>query len=164
MIIKKIALGLAIFILTIIFIVFVNESINPKPKYQSCYSRTPTTTTLYPDRYDTCYKSYQDSLNNYRERSFLIIVTLSVLAIIAGVLIRSVAPVSWGLGLAGVVMIVYVFIASYDEIGRPYRAIISGIALVILIWLTYARLGDKEQITGTPNIDKPIPATDDENI
>lgn len=146
---KRIALGLAIFILTIVFIVFVNETINPKPKYQSCSSYPSGT---YDKTYTSCHINYQNSLDTYHERSFMIITGLSILAIIAGVLVRSVAPVSWGLGMAGVLMIIYVFMASYQEIDKPYRAIISGLALVVLIWIAYAKLGDKDiiQASGEP--------------
>ena len=168
---KKFAIGLAIFILTIIFIVFANEAINQKPKSEDCYSKyntystydSPTDAgTTSPSYDDTlaqqCYKTYDASYKNYQEKSFVTILILSLLAIIAGVLVRSVAPVSWGLVLSGLVMIIYVFGANFEAIGKPYRAIATGISLAILIWLAYAKLGDKERINGQiPATKTPVP-------
>lgn len=143
---KKFVIGLAIFILTILFIVFVNRTINPRPEYKYCggYEISP-----FGQSYDSCSTSYNNALEDFKEKSFFIITVLSMLAIISGVLVKSVAPVSWGLVMAGLALILYIFIANFEEIDKPYRAIISGLALAILIWLAYAKLGDKEAIQET---------------
>lgn len=154
---KKIALGVAIFALTVVFIAFVNKSVNPKPEYKSCYP----VYDQYSGYNNSCGysgESYDQQLKDYRTNSFLIITALSLLAVLAGVLVRSVAPISWGLGLAGVVMIFYIFIYGYVEIAKPYRALISGLALFILIWISYAKLGDKELLNdSTPVHPTPSP-------
>lgn len=157
---KKFLLGLAIFIVTIIFIVYANKTFNAPPKDNcSMYSNTRSYNYNYSNNYQyqqgynnytSAYQNCKDSYGNtkkiYDNKAFLIITALSLLAIIVGVLVRSVVPISWGLGLAGLVMILYVFTANFDAIGKPYRAVMSGVALAVLIWLAYARLGDKERI------------------
>lgn len=164
---KKFAIGFAIFILTVIFIIFVNRAINPEPKYENCQ---PAYNSNYGYEYDynndyayqICQKNYENNLKTYKEKGFFIVTMLSVLAIIAGVLVRSVAPVSWGLVMAGLVTLLYIFIANFEEIGKPYRAIVSGVALVFLIWLAYAKLGDKEKMAGgntQPTPSQPISPT-----
>lgn len=168
---KKFAIGLAIFILTIIFIVFANDAINQKPKSEDCYSRYTNYSTYDSPTYynstlqssddrlrEQCYKDYDTKFNQYQEKSFITVLIMSLLAIIAGVLVRSVTPVSWGLVLSGLVMIMYVFSANFEAIGKPYRAIATGISLAILIWLAYAKLGDKERISGQiPTEKTPVP-------
>ncbi|MBM2820726.1 MAG: hypothetical protein HW405_486 [Candidatus Berkelbacteria bacterium] len=141
---KKFIVGLAIFVLTIIFIAFVNEAINPKPT--TCYAPGVMYNQSAPSYGSMSTCDYSTKLHDYKARSFVIMTVLSVLALVAGVLVRSVKPISWGLSLAGIVMIFYIFIASYDEIGKPYRAIVSGLALAVLIWLSYVKLGDKQQL------------------
>lgn len=150
---KKFAIGFAIFIMTVIFIIFVNKAINPKPKYENCrplYNYNYNNGYNYDNdyAYQSCQKNYENDLKTSKEKGFFIVTMLSVLAIIAGVLVRSVAPVSWGLIMAGLVTLIYIFIANFEEIGKPYRAIVSGVALVFLIWVAYAKLGDKEKIKG----------------
>lgn len=165
---KRFLVGLGIFILTIIFIVFVNAAINPKPKYESCYPRPiplyEQSSSAYDGAYSQlCQTSDEQQLKTYKEKSFIIIMVLSVLAIIAGVLVSSVAPVSWGLVLGGLVTTIYVLIASFEDIGKPYRAIVSGAALAVLLWLAYAKLGDKEQLAPAQDANKPIPESNPES-
>ncbi|KKQ18874.1 MAG: hypothetical protein US31_C0001G0061 [Berkelbacteria bacterium GW2011_GWA1_36_9] len=159
---KKIAIGFAIFILTVVFIVFVNKAINPTTKYQTCqpsYNNNNYNNYNYSYQddyvYQTCQKNFENTLKTNKEKGFFIVTMLSVLAIIAGVLVRSVAPVSWGLVMAGLTTLLYIFIANYEEVGKPYRAIVSGVALAFLIWLAYAKLGDKEKIK--EQVPTPIP-------
>lgn len=159
---KRFAVGLAIFILTILFIVFVDRAFNAIPSgqcnvsYPSSYNNSNSELYRQADlAYDACDKKYQEDLAKHDRTSFLIVTIMSVLAIIAGVLVMSVGPVSWGLILAGLVMILYVLIANFEEVGKPWRAIISGAALAILIWLSYAKLGDKEMMSDSPPQDSP---------
>lgn len=154
---KKFAIGFAIFILTVIFIIFVNRAINPEPKYSNCqsnYNYNYNNDYNYDKNYSyendyvyqACQKNYESNLKTYKEKGFFIVTMLSILAIIAGVFVRTVAPVSWGLIMAGLITLLYIFVANYEEVGKPYRAMISGAALAILIWVAYAKLGDKEKI------------------
>lgn len=162
---KKFLVGLAIFIVSIIFMVFANKAVNPQPAYPDCsYSAVPDYNNNYDDNYynsdsDATYKlcngKYNQDLKNYKEKAFLIITVLSILAILAGVLVRTVAPVSWGLVMSGLVMVLYIFADNFDQVGKPFRAIISGVALVVLIWLAYAKLGDKQRIDGQMPAPKP---------
>jgi len=167
---KKFAIGFAIFILTIIFIIFVNKAINPQPSYKSCqpsYNYNNDTKNYNYNynndyAYQMCQQTYENNLKAYKEKSFFIVTMLSVLTIIAGVLVRSVIPVSWGLVMAGLVTLLYIFIANFEEIGKPYRAIVSGVALIFLIWIAYAKLGDKGKMAGgnaQPTPSQPIPPT-----
>lgn len=157
---KKFLIGIAIFIVSIIFIVFANKAVNTKPDYPNCSYPTESrydntySNNSYSDSglsdvyYKSCNDKYNQDLKNYKEKAFFIITFLSILAIIGGVLVRTVAPVSWGLVMSGLIMIMFIFIDNFAEVGKPYRAMIAGIALVVLIWLAYAKLGDKERISG----------------
>lgn len=166
---KRFAIGLGIFILTVVFIIFVNLAINPKPESSSCYQPIPLMekslqSPVWDGNWQNCQEIYQEQLKTYKERGFLIVTALSILAIIGGVLVRTVAPVSWGLILGGVITILYILIANFDEIGKPYRSIISGVALAVLIWLAYAKLGDKEQLAPAQDANKSIPESNEEKL
>lgn len=168
---KRFAIGLAIYILTILFIVFLNRAFNTKPTsncgYPHSYPNTYSTGSPYSieynnnaiSAYNLCNQQFNVAQAKYDQNSFLIIVIMSILAIIGGVLVMSVGPVSWGLILAGLTMILYIFIANFEDVGKPWRAVISGAALAILIWLSYFRLGDKEMLDD--NMTPPPPPSAD---
>ncbi|TSC93948.1 MAG: hypothetical protein Athens101428_471 [Candidatus Berkelbacteria bacterium Athens1014_28] len=164
--IKKLGIGLAIMVLGIVFIVFANRAINPKPD-ENCgnlYNTAEEITSPYYDQnnnwvestytsvdnsqYEKCWSNYQAAQKANNQRSFSIIMILSVIAIIAGVLVRAVPAVSWGLMLAGLTLIIYILAEYHDLVGSPMLAVVSGLAIGALIYLAYSKLGDKEKIEG----------------
>ncbi len=100
------------------------------------------------DEYDKVVKENSDkrkaSEDSYKKRSFITILVMSIIAIIAGVLVMKVGAVSFGLIGAGLVTLAYVMIRYFYDIDKPVKTIIVGLALVILIWLAYAKLPDEK--------------------
>lgn len=169
---KHFAIGLTLYILVIVFIVFASQSFVAKPKdncrYPS-YQQAPTPViqsgssnpTFYDQSnsnsnnseanyqaqqnvYNDCQAKYTLDLKKYDQSSFVVIVILSVLSIVAGTLVMSVAAISWGLIGAGLSTLLYTMGSNFDVIDKTYMALISGIALVVLIWIGYAKLKDEE--------------------
>jgi NADH:ubiquinone oxidoreductase subunit 3 (subunit A) len=149
---KKFIIGLAIFVLTLAFIIYINEVINPKPKNDYNVSRCNYGKCV-SDYDGGSYNTYQEAMKNYKVMSFVTILILSILVMIAGILIRSVAAVSYGLLFAGLVAIIYVLILSFEEIPSPLRAIISGLGLGVMIWIAYVRFPPKleESLPSSPD-------------
>jgi len=133
---KKAIIGIAIFVLTVLFIYYVNEAINPRPKYPSYSS------SYYDDSYNnSAYRSaqgtYDQELKDHNVRSFVIVLILSILVIIGGVAVKKASPISYGLMFAGVASIIYVMAVGYEDIDKPIRAAMTGIGLGLMLWVAY---------------------------
>ncbi len=152
---KKLAVGFAIFALTVLLMVFAQRAFFPEPE-NNCggYYRlmmedgaVPASGKIQsvpPNYYNNsvCQEQYQNSVKDQERNSFILILAMSVLAIVGGVLVKSVPTISWGLISAGLVMTIYVLFANYESVGKPWLAAITGIALAVLIFLAHGNLAE----------------------
>lgn len=121
MIVKKILIGLVVFILSLFFIVYLSAAVNEKPQ--------PYTSSEY--MYNNQVLSYDDAYNQYDRNSFIVISATSLFFIIVGLFIRKVPSVAYGLIMAGAVAILYVFAIKFDQVPRLVRLLVSGIGLAV---------------------------------
>lgn len=167
--------GIVIFTLAMMFVFTFDSAINPTPKYPSYPTRptpvydykssTPGSSVSQPESTSPDMTQYNLNMDTYRAQqkqhernTFAVVLIISVIYLIAGILIRSVSAVSAPFVLAGLLNIIYTLILSFDEFGTATKALISGIALVVLIGLAYWKLeggGHHDAQSDTP-VDKPL--------
>lgn len=96
----------------------------------------------YCDQYQVCQPLYDAAQNQYEMYSFVIMVGLGVLALIAGVIPMGSSIVSTGLSYGGVVALIIAALGYWGEAGNLLKLGISAIALVALIYIGIKRFKD----------------------
>lgn len=91
-----------------------------------------------------CTRDYNDFRNIYNRNVFIIAGILGIITIIIAAILKQITVSSGILG-GGVLIILYGTIRYWSELGGWARFIITGIALVILIWIGYKKLNEKPE-------------------
>ncbi len=89
---------------------------------------------------ETCNKEYRDVLDVYNRNVFIIAVIIGIVTLIVGLTLQ-IPSASSGLMGGGILSIVYGIIRYWSALHDYGRFIILGIALGVLIWLGYKKLG-----------------------
>lgn len=151
--IKGTVAGIVVFTLAMMFVFTFDSAINPKPNHPSypgrpvpMYNSDSSSPVSSSDessatqQYDREMKIYQNKQKQHDATSFAVILIISVLYLIVGLFIRSISAVSAPFVLVGLLNIIYTIILSFDEFGTATKALISGLAIIVLIGLAYWKL------------------------
>ena len=161
--IKTIILAIAIAIVLTGFVILLIQSIYPSPKYDDycgkimprpvidkngvinetkeiCESEGGTWRGYYCDYYTECQKQYDEANNKHKLTPFIIALIAGLIAISIGIVLE-LPSVSSGLMLGGTFLTFYGVSIYWSNLTNWLRTIILGIALLILIWLGYKKLG-----------------------
>ena len=98
----------------------------------------------YCDPYFTCQKQFEDRDTVYNRNVFIIWVIVGLVSLLAGLQIAASAPVSSGLVFGGVVAFIVGTTTYWRDMDEYLRFIILGLALVLLIYVGYRKMGQKE--------------------
>lgn len=154
--IKGAVASIAIFIFALMFIFTFDNALNPTPKYPDY----PQPITPMYDSQSATQSSAQSSVSNnaatmqynlnlntyntqkkqHDRNSFAIVLIISTIYLIIGIFIHAVSAVSIPFIIVGLVTIIYTIALSFNDFGAPVKALISGIAIVVLIGITYWKL------------------------
>jgi hypothetical protein len=93
----------------------------------------------YCNFYERCNNEYQKSQDNYNLLVFIISIVTGIIAISLGIIL-TLPSVSSGLMIGGTFLIIYGTLVYWHNLSNFLRAIILGLALIILIWLGYKKL------------------------
>ena len=160
--IKAILLSIVIAIVLSSFIIYVIETVDPRPDYED-YCGTvrgpkvaPTETTPenetycienggkwtanYCDYYYECNKNLTEANEKHNLKVFLIAVPAGLVSIGIG-LFLGLPSVSFGLILGGIFLTIFGTANYWDNFSNWIKVVILGVVLVILIWLGYKKLG-----------------------
>src|SRR5262249_48174769 len=96
----------------------------------------------YCDLYQTCQPLFDDAMKNYQMYSFIMLVGLGVLALIAGVIPMGSSIVSSGLSYGRVLALIIAAGGYWNDAGNFLKLGISFIALAALIYLGARRFKD----------------------
>jgi len=94
------------------------------------------------DAHFTCRKQYEAVNRTYERNVFLIVATLGLAALLAGLALQ-LAVVSAGISIGGVVLIFIAVVRYWAEFGEYVRLLLLGILLGILIYVAYRKFGRK---------------------
>ncbi len=103
---------------------------------------TKPTMEGYCDLYQTCQPAYDEAHKQYAMYSFVLLVGLGILSIIAGVIPMGSSIVSSGLSYGGVLALVIASGGYWGEAGNLLKLGISFIALAALIYIGIRRFKD----------------------
>lgn len=87
-----------------------------------------------------CNKDFQVVRDVYNRNVFVILTILGILSLLAGIYIISVDAVTNGFLFGGILSIIIGAIRYWSAMDDYLRFIISGIALILLIWVGYKKL------------------------
>ena len=147
--IKTIILSITIALVLILLVINLITAIYPKPEWTS-FCEEPIAKAIAPERepipeptsipdYSECQKQYENSLNSYKLIVFIVAIIIGLITVSAGIILR-LPSVSSGLMLGGTFLVFYGAGVYWSNLNNLLRALILGIALIILIWLGYRKL------------------------
>ncbi len=96
----------------------------------------------YCDLYQKCQPVYDEAHKEWAMYSFVIAVGLGILSIIAGVIPMGSSIVSSGLSYGGVLALIIAATSYWSEAGNLLKLLISGVALVALLYIGARRFRD----------------------
>lgn len=159
---KKLILGIAIALVSVFFVVYLIQSIYPAPRFDDfCTYDSPR---LINDsktceenngfweegnKYDSlsgycninyyCRQEYEEESFNYEKHLFVINLSLGVIVLFLSFLFVK-NTVSTGLFGGGIILILYGTLRHWSDLSNFLRAIMLGLTLAILIWISYKKL------------------------
>lgn len=92
----------------------------------------------------TCNGKYQNSTSVYDRNLFLSGSFVGV-AILALGFVIALTPVSAGVSIGGVILILISIIRYWSEFDKYIRLLLLGVLLVVLIWLGYRKFGGRKR-------------------
>lgn len=159
---KKFILGIAIALVTVFFVVYLIQTFYPAPRYSDfctneaskyinnskiCEEQNGSWQEFeignsengYCDVDYYCRKEYGDKVDIYEKNLFVINLSLGVIVLFVSFLFLA-NTVSTGLFGGGIILILYGIIRYWSDLSNVLRAIMLGLTLVILIWISYKKL------------------------
>jgi len=113
-----------------------NQNINQKQvRPEAPASPATTEVNSYCDVSFTCQKNFQTAMDVYQRNVFVVLVVLGMLSIVVSFALASIAVVSLGLSLGGVLSLVIASMRYWSAMNDYIRVIILGAALAVLVWL-----------------------------
>ena len=110
--------------------------------YQKDAAPTTPVTSGYCDMYAKCQKPYQAAVDQHALYAFVIMVSLGVVALVAGFLPIGSSIVSSGLSYGGVLAFVIASIQYWGSAGNWIRLGISAVGLTTLIYIGWRKFRD----------------------
>lgn len=156
---KKFILGIAIALVTVFFVVYLIQTFYPAPKYDDfCKDDFPKLINDseiceeqnglwqeyekgegYCDTSYYCRVEYDEKRESYEKNLFVINLSLGVIILFISFLFLA-NTVSTGLFGGGIILILYGTIRYWSDLSNLLRAIMLGLTLTILIWISYKKL------------------------
>ncbi|MDD2444959.1 MAG: hypothetical protein PHF09_01350 [Candidatus Nanoarchaeia archaeon] len=156
---KKFILGIAIALVTVFFVVYLIQTFYPAPKYQDfCKneiskfindSKVCEEQNGFWQEYEKgngycdvdyyCREDYNEKKETYEKNLFVINLSLGVLVLFISFLFLA-NTVSTGLFGGGIILIIYGTIRYWSDLSNLLRAIMLGLTLIVLIWISYKKL------------------------
>jgi hypothetical protein len=96
----------------------------------------------YCDTNYTCQKEFETARDLYNRNVFLVLVTLGIISLVAGLLLAFNAVISIGLSYGGILSFIIGTIRYWSAMDDYLRVIILGLTLVVLIWLGVKKFKD----------------------
>ncbi len=161
--IKAIILSLVIAVVLAGFVVYLVESIYPSPKHDdfcgdvrvpkpildekgiteedqaTCEADGGAWKNGWCDYYYECNQKFEDANDRHKLVMFVVGAIIGLIAISIGIIL-ALSSVSSGLMLGGGFLIFYGTAQYWSNLNNWARALILGVALVVLIWLGYKKL------------------------
>lgn len=142
--IKEIILGIAIAIIFLMFCVFGTKLIYDSPEYEDyCdYGELgkidPVNNSEYYNQvYQECSEKYDIANKNYSKNMFIISIIFGVLVIALCTIFIAVNSISGGLMLGSLMFIIYGTSRYWSYMDDLMRFIVLGVALAVLIYVSY---------------------------
>lgn len=101
--------------------------------------------TEYCDAQATCKKQYDEVYSLYNRNVFIALVLLGTTSITLGFFLVAVSAISAGFLFGGLLSLFIGTTRYWSDMNDYLRLIILGIVLMVLIWLGYRKLKDKEE-------------------
>lgn len=165
-------LGWGIFVLTVTFIFVLSYSLFSQLEYESCSMNSKTsiynpnqsyTQDSYPENgyrvKGDCvsYEQYNKAREKIDNQIFASAFILSVVVLAAGLAMRQVMIVGLALTWAGVVAGLITIGLGFESFSPGVQTTVFGLALLILILVSYLRLPDQSEPPGpTPPANPPL--------
>ncbi len=162
--IKAIILSVVIAIVLAGFVIYLVDSIYPSPKWDDycedvkvprvavekegeivevdqvqCEEDGGTWRNGYCDYYYECQQEFEKKDNEHKRVLFIVGAITGLIAIAVGIML-ALPSVSSGLMLGGTFLIFFGTSQYWSELSNWIRALILGLALIVLIWLGYKKL------------------------
>jgi len=154
--IRKIIIILVIGALFAFFVNALIEAVYPSPDYNDyCEDRAPLLPgempgedTYSPDEDKECYQEFENDREKYNLVVFYVSVILGMIAIIVGLMLPSERDdlnqwIGSGFMLGGFFTLFVGTIRAYGDLHRVIRPIILLIELLIVIYVSYRKIGKK---------------------
>ena len=110
------------------------------PEVQKAATATGAVIMGYCDITYTCNKEYTAVREIYDRNVFIVLTILGIITLILGLTVISVDAVANGFLFGGILSILVGVIRYWSAMDDYLRFIISGIALVLLIWVGYKKI------------------------
>jgi hypothetical protein len=162
---KKVIISIGIAILFVMFVAYATESIYPSPKWedycpamqkeiltqQECDANNGTWTPQkiqcvkapcpqgYCDTYTKCNKEFQDINEKYNRAVFFVSLAIGIVILIVS-FIPALEIISLGVMSGAILLIVYGTIRYWGNLSNIWKTIMIGLALGVLIWISYKKL------------------------
>lgn len=107
--------------------------------------------TGYCDRQFECRQNYDDLREAYEKNVFISLISIGVVILIIGLLIRTNSVISVSLAFAAVLDFIIASIRYWSSAHNVIKVSVLGIALAVLIFLAYKFFGDNSSESGNGN-------------
>jgi len=92
---------------------------------------------------DFCNKDYSNSQQMYNRNIFFILMPIGLLIVILGIYL-TIDYIGAGLMFAGLITMFYATIRYFSDMSKVLRAVVVLVELLIILWIGYKKIGDKD--------------------
>lgn len=105
---------------------------------EACVSSGGEWNQNYCDYYSKCSKEYENAMEKYGDKAFIIIVVLGIISLIAGNMLRK-ASAGSGFMAGGIITIIYGSSAYWRYAPKYLRLALLAVALGVLVYIAYKK-------------------------
>ncbi len=104
---------------------------------------------------ELCQKQFNDANQKYNKNLFYITFPIGLLAIIVGIYLPLIVEaIASGFMFGGILTLIQATVRVFGDLGKITRVILLGLELIILIWIGYKKVSDKNIVESKSSVQK----------